>query len=656
MYVSSENELNMFITIRFKLYATKKISNKLCGMTRKDYNNLNKDQLIEVIEKLEKGKKYGLVWDEERVPEKILIDCSENLPVLTEIKDKDISKDENEPTHIIIEGDNFHALSVLNYTHYGKIDVIYIDPPFNTGAKDWKYNNAFVDKNDTWRHSKWIQFMYNRLKIAKNLLSDDGVLICAIDHNEQENLGVLLRELFGNNEITCVTIIHNPSGIQGDNFSHNNEYAYFVYPKKKNIIGPEIRDEESADIRGFMNGAKGNTNAYKRETGYDCFYPIIINEEKIIQIDQPCPSDFHPSSPNVLTSDGSIEVYPIDEDGVERKWLFTRGSVDEIHDELSVNFNSSRNLYEIKRTKTQINYKTVWTHSKYNAKTYGTLLVKEIVGKDFPFPKSLYNTLDCIESVVRHRPNATILDYFAGSGTTGHAVMEMNKLDGGKRNAILCTNNESKICDEILYPRLSKCINGYDFKGKEKKILLEKKVTYTILKKADKLIKEINDIVSSKGAEYEEFQKTFDGQTFKLIGIKNIKGYRKGYGGNLKYYSTSFVKNKSNKDQLKQDITQRCTQMLCLKEGIYTLLKETQDWKIFKRDNRFLAVYYDFISSSLEDLKGEMIRLDGEKVMYYFTIDPAGLDRDQFIGWGKIRLEPIPQKILDIYRQIFKNT
>lgn len=149
-------------------------------MTKKDYSNFTKEQLLSLIEKLEDKKKYGLVWDEERVPEKVVDECINNLPVLSEIKDKEISTDGNDPTHIIIEGDNFHALSVLNYTHSGKIDVIYIDPPFNTGAKDWKYNNSYVDINDTWRHSKWIQFMYNRLKISKDLLADDGVLICAI--------------------------------------------------------------------------------------------------------------------------------------------------------------------------------------------------------------------------------------------------------------------------------------------------------------------------------------------------------------------------------------------------------------------------------------------------------------------------------------------
>ena len=141
-------------------------------MTKKDYSKLNKDQLLEVIEKLEGKKKYGLVWDEERVPEKVVTDCQDKLPVLTEVKGKEITTDENEPTHILIEGDNYHALSVLNYTHKGKIDLIYIDPPYNTGNNDFKYNDKFVDKNDTWRHSKWLTFMSKRLELAKELLTE----------------------------------------------------------------------------------------------------------------------------------------------------------------------------------------------------------------------------------------------------------------------------------------------------------------------------------------------------------------------------------------------------------------------------------------------------------------------------------------------------
>ena len=166
-------------------------------MAKKDYSNLTKDQLLEVIEKLEGKKKYGLVWDEERVPEKVVTDCQDKLPVLTEVKGKQITTDENEPTHILIEGDNYHALSVLNYTHKGKIDLIYIDPPYNTGNKDFIYNDKYVEKEDTWRHSKWLAFMNKRLELAKELLTDKGVIFISIDDNEQSQLKMLCDSIFG---------------------------------------------------------------------------------------------------------------------------------------------------------------------------------------------------------------------------------------------------------------------------------------------------------------------------------------------------------------------------------------------------------------------------------------------------------------------------
>ena len=136
----------------------------------KDYSSLTKEELIQIIEKLESRKKYGLIWDEEKVPEKVVVDCKDNLPILSEIKTKKIVTSESLPVNIIIEGDNYHALSVLNYTHKGKIDLIYIDPPYNTGAKDFVYNDKYVEKDDTWRHSKWINFMSKRLELSRALL------------------------------------------------------------------------------------------------------------------------------------------------------------------------------------------------------------------------------------------------------------------------------------------------------------------------------------------------------------------------------------------------------------------------------------------------------------------------------------------------------
>jgi adenine-specific DNA-methyltransferase len=187
-------------------------------MPKTEYSSWSKEDLIKKINALEKRKKYGLVWNSEREPEKVVLDCQKELPVLKEVKKNGVYSGKNDVTHILIEGDNYHALSVLNYTHEKAIDLIYIDPPYNTGAKDWKYNNNYVDINDAYRHSKWLSMMSNRLKLAKRLLKDDGVLICTIDENEFNRLGLLLEEIFVNHEIHCVTIVHNPRGVQGKNF------------------------------------------------------------------------------------------------------------------------------------------------------------------------------------------------------------------------------------------------------------------------------------------------------------------------------------------------------------------------------------------------------------------------------------------------------
>ena len=165
-------------------------------MAKKDYSKLNKEELLEVIKNLESKKKYGLVWDEEKVPEKVVVDCQHQLPVLKEVKDKEIITDPSQPTHILIEGDNYHALSVLNYTHKGKIDLIYIDPPYNTGNKDFVYNDCYVEKEDTWRHSKWLNFMSKRLELAKELLTEKGVIFISIDEHEYANLKIICDEQF----------------------------------------------------------------------------------------------------------------------------------------------------------------------------------------------------------------------------------------------------------------------------------------------------------------------------------------------------------------------------------------------------------------------------------------------------------------------------
>ena len=197
-----------------------------------NYAEYSKDELIDKITELEQRKKYGLVWESEREPEKVVTQCKKQFPVLKEVKSKSIQNDPVKPTHILIEGDNYHALSVLNYTHQNAIDVIYIDPPFNTGNKSWKYNNAFVDSEDSFRHSKWITMMDKRLRLAKNLLNEKGVIVVAIDDYECHTLRLLMDEIFNeNNRLGIITLVNKAEGRTDDKFIATAHEYMVVYAK-----------------------------------------------------------------------------------------------------------------------------------------------------------------------------------------------------------------------------------------------------------------------------------------------------------------------------------------------------------------------------------------------------------------------------------------
>jgi adenine-specific DNA-methyltransferase len=204
-------------------------------LTKEQTTEELKQEIVRLKKELKKKKKYGLVWEEKN--EDVVEQCKEKLPVLKEVKGKEIITDESMPMNILIEGDNYHALSVLNYTHEKKIDVIYIDPPYNTGARDWKYNNDYVESNDAYKHSKWVSMMYERLKLAKKLLSNEGIIITAIDEYEVHNIRHLLDQVFGEeNKLGMVTVLHNPKGRNLSNFfSSNSEFMLVLC--QCNIVG-----------------------------------------------------------------------------------------------------------------------------------------------------------------------------------------------------------------------------------------------------------------------------------------------------------------------------------------------------------------------------------------------------------------------------------
>ncbi len=593
-----------------------------------------------------KRKKFGLVWLD--VPE-TFGDEGNKLPVLKEVPEKAVVNDDDKPTHILIEGDNYHALTCLNYTHKGKVDVIYIDPPYNTGAKDWKYNNNYVDENDPWRHSKWINFMANRLRLAKNLLRKDGVLICAIDENEQAALGLLLEELFPEYKIDCVTIIHNPRGVQGKNFSFCHEYAYFIYPNDgKRYIGNIVRTNPS------LRNLRDNGGESLRENARNCFYPFLVKESEIVEFGEVPPEDYHPTSQTVYRRDGLIEVWPIDGSGTERKWRYSVNSVPEIIDKIRIK-EKDGNL-QIFIYKDMDRYKTVWTDKRYDANEYGSKLLRKIINRgDFPFPKSLYNTKDCISAICAERKNAIIVDYFAGSGTTVHAVMEINKDDDGNRQCIVCTNNENNICEEITYPRISKVMNGYEFEGKHKEVLFEKKLNLTSFKKSSKILEEIEGLKILESNNFDKFEVKIEDNHIMLIGIKNITDRKKGLGGSLKYYRTDFIGennilNATDKDKV--ELAHQAGELLSLAENTLYKVKENDYWQVYENSERYTAVYFREELNEFEEFVSMIEKLEWPVTVYVFSWgDDEFADEFEHIEGVKVKTIPLP--ILEIYKTIY---
>jgi len=576
----------------------------------KDYSQFSKEELLKIVEKMESRKKYGLIWDEEKVKEQFEKDAENALPVLKEISSKEITdKDGSKPVNILIEGDNYHALSVLNFTHQGKIDVIYIDPPYNTGAKDWKYNNDFVDATDSYRHSKWISFMRKRLNLAKNLLTDEGIICVTIDDYEVARLIMIMEEIFGEeNHLGTVVIKNNPSGRSTEKgFSIAHEYALFFAKSEKAKIGRLKRSEDQIarykekDNGGLFEWVNFRKHGSTRAESPKMFFPLFLTKNSIrvpkLTWDESKEEWIMQEKPK---KDESIS-YPIDEDGHERRWKWGIERVRSEIAEMKVGKDRSGN-YAV-YIKSRMNDEgmlplTWWDKKEYSATTHGTNLLKTIFSKlnAFSYPKSLYAVIDCLK-VMANKKNVTILDFFAGSGTTGHAVLQLNHEDKGTRQFILVTNNENNIAEDVTLPRMKKIISGYKLKG---------------------------------GNQIH------------------------GLGGSLKYFKTKFVKKNTNGDDFKTRITHECTEMLCLREGVFDEVKKTDHYRIFQQGDKTLAVYYSLDRKSLPALKKELEKMTGEKILYCFTLDATGLSKTEFTNWHGVTLEPIPQKILDVYKQIYE--
>jgi len=385
----------------------------------------------------------------------------------------------DKPSHTVISGENFHALQLLTYTHAGKVDVIYIDPPYNTGARDWKYNNRFVDNNDAWRHSKWLAMMEKRLKLTKKLLKPDGVLIVTIDEHELHHLGLLLEDLFPEARRQTVTIVINPSGASSGGLSRVEEYAVFVMPQSREPAGIDddyLTEVTRATTTSWESLLRRGSSWY-RHTRPNLCYPVLIDptSKRIVGVGEPHAQggDDHPlrkidgfRAAWPIRSDGRLGIWRVDrtrlmqlsamghayvtsEDPARGTWTIRylmAGTIEAISTgriQVEGHGESGQVLLSVERQRRRA--KTVWYRGAHTAGgSGGTQLLTAMLGRRgaFDFPKSVYAELDALQAVIRQYEDAVVLDFFAGSGTTLHSVAMLNAQDGGNRQCILVTNND----------------------------------------------------------------------------------------------------------------------------------------------------------------------------------------------------------------------
>lgn len=488
------------------------------------------------------GKKYGLVFEEHREEIDEILDT--HVPVLNE--EKELFIDNGGEMNFLIEGDNLAALQLLEKTHRGKIDVIYIDPPYNTGHKDFKYNDSFVSDTDNFKHSKWLSFTSKRMSIAKNLLADDGVIFISINDIEQSSLKMLCDDIFGEkNYIT--TFPRKGTGGRQDSthFAIVHDYVLcYAKSKEKYVSGKELNankkwryfDETKQKSYNTQLLRKWGDNS-RRTDRPNLYYPIYLSNDGRLDVKRNNPTD--------------IEIYPMLSDKEEGCW---RWGVDTMFQNMC-NGNVEIKIVDGK----YIPYERVYNEDSggsdienLSEKVYtswidnissasGKSLIKNMVGTcDFNYPKPV----DLIKKIIQMsspKKDIIVLDFFAGTGTTAHAVLEQNESDSGNRKFIMVTNNENDICQTTTYPRIKKAILGYEYEGSDNVVLFSKKVTYSTLKKPDSILKSVNEIVSEHKEKYDNVEVDIEDSQLIVTGKKKGLIQKLGHPATLKYFKIDYI-------------------------------------------------------------------------------------------------------------------
>lgn len=582
----------------------------------KDSKILRLEKELDRLKKNLKKQKYGLVWMD--VPEAFEDDVENKLPILKENLDLAIKNKDGKPTHILIEGDNYHALTCLNYTHKGKVDVIYIDPPYNTGSDGFRYKDkrildkfpdgTEVPKDHPYRHSYWLSFMRKRLELARDLLKDKGVVFISIDDNEVAQLRLLCDEILGGNNFVAQLVWS--AGRKNDSklISVSHEYILCYvksidFYKSNKIIWRTRKDGVDSIYKVYNKLKRKYKDDFKSiETDLKEWYASLPESDPAKRQKHYCCIDkrgiYFPD--NISWPGGGGPTYQVLHPVTKkpctvpsRGWMFAKPSrMQEIIDDERVHFGSDeKNVPCIKSYLKDREYEVPYSIFYQDGRA-ATKRLREILGGDlFSNPKD--------ENVLANLINfssdqdATILDFFAGSGTTAHAVLKLNSADEGRRRFILVTNNEGNIMKDVCYKRIEKIVNGYN--------------------------------------------------------------NNTGYGGSVRFYDTAFV-GKNNildaTDRDKIELAHNAGELLAIAENTFELVKQDKYMQIFENENQYTAVYFKEEMDKLDDFVKEVKKLKKDVSVYIFSWEDEGMF-DDFEGLNHIRIKTIPQPIIEIYKQIY---
>ena len=530
--------------------------------TLKEKNN--SDEQIKAINEIENfldEKRYGLVWEEHE--EEVDVKMQDSIPVFTEDVSRKIISDPDKPMNFLLEGDNLHSLYLLKKTHKNLIDVIYIDPSYNTKNKEFKYDDTFVDDTDGFKHSKWLSFMSRRLEVARDLLAPDGMIFVSIDYNEQAALQTLMNSLFGEDRYIGTFLWNKTSTAPSLSKTIRHKYEYVLAYKKANLSIQLYGGETEGGDVPLLNGSNNVSQLNVPKSSIEFRIPDGLYAKGQY--------DGIELLEDINVKDGQADLDVVKMKG-QFKWQ--QSMLDqEIEKETFLLIKSKKMSVRFQRMN-----KSVKVPSDIISKTEVGVGTNEEAKKeienlvpgvkfDYPKPVSLIKYL--IQMATAFKKDATVLDFFAGSGTTGQAVVELNELDGGNRNFIIATNNENNIAEEVTFERLKNYSKGYDVVNKTKQVLFEENLTFAKLKKVSEVLEKMEKVVADNEGKFDSISKVLDGTRMQVIGEFSKKSTSKGKNINLKYFKTDFIPRTVEEDEsLTDELLDHVKEMAELEFGV----------------------------------------------------------------------------------------